>query len=137
MLDMFLIVAPTLTQLHINYCTITRSPEEEFAIDAAVSKMVVLQSLSISGDCSTELPILRAATTFRDPHRDIWAYNPLPYVSLCHVPGVNPTNLPEALRATRWASVTVWGPQVGSADDALKQECRDIATARDIDLKIE
>jgi hypothetical protein len=136
MLEMFLIVAPTVTHLYISYCTIARSTGEEFAIDVAISKMVALQSLSIAGDCGTELSMLRAATNFREPRQDRWVYHPLPHISLSHLPNMNPAKLPEALQVSPWASVALYDPGISSADESLKQELQTIAAARAIDLKM-
>jgi hypothetical protein len=136
MLGMFLVVAPTITWLYISHCTITRSTGEEFAIDVAISKMVALQTLSIAGDCGTELSILRAATTFRELRRDRRAFHRLPHISLSRMPGMNLANLPEALQVSPWASVALFGPGIRSADESLKQELKTIAAARAIDLQI-
>jgi hypothetical protein len=135
MLNMFLIVAPTLNTLTLDSCKIDRSPNEEFAIDAAVSKMVSLQCLYITGNCGTELSILRAGTIYREAQRN--AYNPLPHISLCYAPEINPKNLPEALRVTNWVNIIVWADQMSSADESLKQELLKIAATRGIGLVIE
>jgi len=132
LLTLLLAVSPTLTFLEISYCKIERSNTyEEHAIDAAVSRMVKLNRLRLTGDCSTALSIARGAPR-QYPGSRITA--PLPSISICEAPALDCQSLRKALETTGWASVTVQGDAMKTAGDSLRQELRDIALARGIVL---
>ena len=101
LLALLMAVAPTLTTLNILDCEIQRHhPDEEHAIDSAVSKVVYLQILNLSGDCCTALSIARG-TPRRHPQ--------VPSISVTLVPAIDCQSLRKALEVTGWLSVTVWG----------------------------
>lgn len=60
MLDMLLTVAHTLNRLHIQDCEIHRATGKEISIDAAISNMISLEQIIVSGHCATELCIQTA-----------------------------------------------------------------------------
>lgn len=134
LLALLLAVSPSLTTLDIS-CKIERfHPDEEYAIDATVSRMVNIQRLYLSDDCGTVLSIARRVSRrySLSPITNIH----LPSIWINLEPGMDCQGLSKALQVTEWASVTVRGDTITGADNSLRQEWRDIALARGIDLTI-
>ena len=131
LLALFLAASQTLTLIVITGCQVKRhNPGEEYAIDAAVSRMVKLRDLHLIG-YGTALSIERGAPrrylpSTNTPFREI--YISLPTARECQ-------RLPKALQVTGWDSVTVIDADT-EADNSLRQELQDIAVARDIDFTI-
>ena len=135
LLTFLLAVSPSLTSLDINGCKIERhNPDEEYATDAAMSRMVNLQHLWLSGACGTVLSIARRAPRRYPP--SLVGNIRSPYIEIRLGPGMDCQGLSKALQVTSWASVTVRGDAITAADNSLRQEWRGIALARGIILII-
>jgi len=137
-------VAPTLSSLYINYIKIPRpSPDEEYAVDATVAKMVALRILDVAGDCVSLLAVMRKAPAHPDDvglSSPSSTATPTPSIRISYAPAVdfyNHRGLLEALEVTGWRSVTIYGGGFHNEPSvAHLEEVRNIAMARGITLLI-
>ena len=133
LLTLLIAVAPTLATLKIIDCEIQRrNLDEEHATDAAMSRMVKLQFVTLVGDCGTALSIARA-------HPPPRITSPLLQDSsraICRMPAIDCQSLREALKVTGWASVRVTS-DVWEVPDSVRQVLQSIALERDIALTID
>ena len=136
-------VAPTLGSLYISYITVPRSsPDEEYAVDATVARMVALRTLDLAGDCASLLAVARKVPAHADDVvvRSI-SSRVLPMIRISNAPAVDSyQEFLDALQVTGWRSITIYGDIFNrhhdDPDTIAQLEARNIAMARGITLVI-
>lgn len=127
LLEILLRVSPTLTYLSVERCVFPRAKEDdEYAIDAAMSKMECLTSASITGP---ELASVLAIA--RKPQRNTYYSNPRMSISIDGGSQFDMREIVAALEATGWGEINIWrsGPESGW-DEGLAEETRKVVLHR-------
>lgn len=127
LLDILLRVSSTLTNLSVKHCVLPRAKEdEEYAIDAAMSKMECLASASIAGpDLASVLAIARK------PQRNTYYSNLRMSILIDGGLQFDMRGIVAALEATGWGEINIGrtGPESGW-DEGLAEETRKVVLHR-------
>jgi hypothetical protein len=123
------VIGPALQRLTVEQCNISRrTDDEEYALDAVMSRMENLVDLRTDGDVLSELVVLRKTITSHDR-----VYRGKADISFANAPGVDPHGFVSALKSTLWKSIIASGV-FSERNVQLKEEAKRIAVERKIML---
>ncbi|KAF8076903.1 hypothetical protein FPV67DRAFT_1665142 [Lyophyllum atratum] len=124
-------VASTLESLSIFRCNYPRASEdEEYAIDAAMPNLALLESLDVEGDHASTLSISRKT------RRESWSGCATGRIVIDNPHSMDLASIVEALPVTGWDSVTVVRNPKKTYLPDLVLEASDIAQARGINFDL-
>ncbi|KAG6818763.1 hypothetical protein H0H93_002046 [Arthromyces matolae] len=118
-------VSPTIESLFISSCKIARSSKEEYAIDTAISHMLHLTLLDLSGDLSSDLTISRKPST-----PAVEKGGKPTVLRLYQAENSKFLNLKEAVNVTGWGSITITWSYLDGRDRARVDEANEVAMRR-------